>query len=103
MAPNGAGKFFFPANPDLADILGDVDLDFENSVFDIFLDSKFLDFQVPRFPKSGLGRAWALGRAGPRAVGQRFSPLVVPHSLVAQNGAGGLGPWIHSPTPSKRP
>ena len=33
----------------------------------IFLDPKFLDFQVPRFPgpqKSGLGRAWALGGMG---------------------------------------
>ena len=26
---------------------------------------KFQDFQVPDFQKSGLGRAWALGRAGP--------------------------------------
>ena len=55
---------------------------FENFHFFHFLDPKFLDFQVPRFPKSGLGRAglgpWAglgpsggtsggpaLGRAGP--------------------------------------
>ena len=60
MAPNGAGKVFFLANPDLANILGDMDLDFENfHFFSFFLDSKFLDFQVPRFPKSGPGRAWA--------------------------------------------
>ena len=50
-------ELFFPTNPDLADILGDMDLDFENFHFCYFLDSKFLDFQVPIFPKSGLG--WA--------------------------------------------
>ena len=49
---------------DLADILGDMDLDFENFHFLIFLISKFMDFQVPRFPKSGLGRA-GLGPGGP--------------------------------------
>ena len=80
----------FPANPDLADILGDMDCDFENccfcflfvpvrevfvfrliqtlptfvatlnwisilSIFEMFLDSKFPDFQVPRFPGARLG------------------------------------------------
>ena len=60
MGPGG----FFPTDPDLADILGRADLNFENLHFCILLDSKFLDFQVPRFPKSGLGRAWARpGRA----------------------------------------
>ena len=63
MAPNGAGTFFFPANPYLADILGDMDVYFENFHIFYFLDPKFLDFQVPRFPKSGLGRAGALGLA----------------------------------------
>ena len=28
-------------------------------MFELFLDSKFPDFQVPRFPKSGPGAAWA--------------------------------------------
>ena len=51
----------FSAN---ADILGDMDLDFENFDFGIFLDSKFLDFQVPRFPQSGPG---CLGPGGPWA------------------------------------
>ena len=46
-----------PTNPDLADILGRTDLDFESFYFSHFVDSKFLDFQVPRFPRSGLGRA----------------------------------------------
>ena len=49
----------FPTNPDLADILGRTDLDFENFHSLDFLDKKFLDFQVPRFPKSGPGQAWA--------------------------------------------
>ena len=50
------GRYVFPTNLDLADILGDMYFDFENvNVF--FFDYKFLDFQVPRFPKSGPGRA----------------------------------------------
>ena len=36
MAPNGPGGFF-PTNPDLADILGRTDLDFENFHFFDFL------------------------------------------------------------------
>ena len=72
---------FFPTNPDLGDILGRTDLNFENFHFWDFLDPKFPDVQVPNFQKSGLGRAWAwalglgpglgmgLGRAGaPRAL-----------------------------------
>ena len=38
MGPGG----FFPTNPDLADILGDTDFDFENLYF--------LDFSDPKFP-----------------------------------------------------
>ena len=58
MAPNGA-RMMFPTNPDLANISGRTDLDFENFYFLDFFDSKFPDVQVPRF------LAWAgLGRAG---------------------------------------
>ena len=39
MAPNGPGGFF-PTNPDLADILGRTDLDFEHVSF-VFLDPPF--------------------------------------------------------------
>ena len=46
---------FFPANPDLADILGRTDSDFDIFMFASLLDPNFLDFQAPRFPKSGLG------------------------------------------------
>ena len=59
--PKWGREDFFPTNPGLANILGRMDLDFEDFYFFHLLDPKFLDFQVPRFPKSGLGlgRAWA--------------------------------------------
>ena len=56
----GPGRFF-PTNPDLADILGRTDLNFDICFFD-FLDPKFLDFQVPDFQnltRAGPGQAWA--------------------------------------------
>ena len=59
--PKWGPRGLFPANPDLADILGNMDLDFDNFHSLYFLNSEFLDFQVPRFPKSGpwlgLGRS----------------------------------------------
>ena len=68
MGPGG----FFPTNPDLADILGDMDFDFENFYFLVFLDLKFPDFQFPDFQISrnlawarAWARAWAGGRLGP--------------------------------------
>ena len=57
--PKWGREGLFPANPDIADILGNMDLDLIIFIFDICFDSKFLDFQVPRFPKSGPGQAWA--------------------------------------------
>ena len=63
MGPGG----FFPTNPDLADILGRMDLDFENFHFWDFLDPKFLIARSPDFQKSGLGQVWAgLGPAWAR-------------------------------------
>ena len=55
--PKWGREDFFPTNPDLANILGRMDFDLENFDFFHFLDSKFLDFQVTRYLKSGLGRA----------------------------------------------
>ena len=55
--PKWGQEDFFPTNSDLADILGRTDLEFENFHFSHFVDPKILDFQVPRFPKFGLGRA----------------------------------------------
>ena len=56
----------FPTNPDLADIVGRTDLDFENLFLVIFWTqfsgfpgpqiSKFPDVQVPRFPDAGAAR-----------------------------------------------
>ena len=64
--PQIGAKRFFPTNPNLADILGRTDLDFENLIFGICLDPTFPDFQVPDFQISrnpGLGLAWV--RLGP--------------------------------------
>ena len=81
--PKWGRELFFPTNPDLANILGRTDFDFENFYFwDLF------GFQIPRFPGPqisrspeiwpgpGLGRAWALGRVGPS--GGRVGPRVGP-------------------------
>ena len=58
------GREFFssPANPDLADILGNMDFDFENLYFLFFLDPKFPDFQTGAWAGlglAGLGLGWA--------------------------------------------
>ena len=47
----------FPTNPDLADILGRTDLNFETFYFFHFLDPTFLDFQVPRSQKFWISRS----------------------------------------------
>ena len=51
--PKWGRELFFPTNPDLADILGRTDLNFENLYFLEFLDPEFLDFQIPGFPDQG--------------------------------------------------
>ena len=80
---------FFPANPDRADIFGDMDLDSEKFNFRYLLDSKFVDFQVPRFPKSGLGRAWASAAGwalgGQVGSGTDLGPRELWHSLAQNN------------------
>ena len=50
--PKWGQEDVFPSNPEVADILGRADLDFENFYLFVFLDPKFLDFQVPRSPNS---------------------------------------------------
>ena len=88
----------FPTNPDLPDILGDTDFDFEKFHFwDCFGSqiSRFPGSRFPHFQKSGqgqawaglgLGQAWALGRRAPRLGrgpsgkpgGPRVGPLPPP-------------------------
>ena len=93
MAPNGARRIFVPTNPDLADILGRTDLDFENFHF---LDFCWIpNFQISRsqifkFPDiwSGpaLGRAWA----GPgRPLGNPGGPSRAGGSLGWAGGPSG--------------
>ena len=60
--PKWGREGLFPANPDLADILGDMDLDFENSHFynvwkSNFWMSRFPDFQNLVWAGLGPGRA----------------------------------------------
>ena len=55
--PKWGQEDFFPTNPDLADILGRTDLNFDNLYFFDFLDPKFLDFQVPRSPNFWISRS----------------------------------------------
>ena len=65
----GGREGIFPANPDLADVLGDTYLILRMFILLMFLDSKVLDVQVSRFPKiwPGPGGAWALGLGQGRA------------------------------------
>ena len=66
--PRWVREALFPANPDLAGILGRTDLDF-HIFFDLF-DSEFLDFQVTSFPKPGLGLGPGLGAGLPRRLNE---------------------------------
>ena len=68
MGPDGPkwGKEdFFPTNPDLADILGRTDFDFENFYFLDFFGSQISRFLGPRFPNFQLGPGLGPG-LGPR-------------------------------------
>ena len=66
MGPGG----FFPTKPDLADILGRTDFDFENFFFLFFFGSQISRFPGPRFQNfhksdKGLSRAQAGPKPGP--------------------------------------
>ena len=52
MASDETAMFTLLSHPNLADILGDTDFDFENLYFFDCLDLRFLDFQIPGFPDS---------------------------------------------------
>ena len=55
--PKWGQEDFFPTNPDLADMLGRMDSNFDDFYFLDFLDPRFLDFQVPRSPNSQISRS----------------------------------------------
>ena len=63
MAPNRARRIFFLLIQTLPTFWAEWILILIIFIFFIFLDSKFLDFQVPRYLKSGLGRAGLGGSA----------------------------------------
>ena len=59
--PNGTLEVFVPTNPDLVDIFGRADLDFDNFYFSIFWTPHFWisrspDLQIPRFLGSQISR-----------------------------------------------
>ena len=86
--PKWGREVLFLGNPDLADILGDMDFDFEN-----FYSLDFLRSQIPRFPgsrfpkfqKSGLGPDFQLGPGlGPR-VNKILLKCKSPHLAILIN------------------
>ena len=76
--PKWGQEDFFPTNPDLADILGRTDLDFENFYFLDFLGPKFLAW-------AQLGPTWA--QLGPTHLGPAWAHPLGP-------GVGPLGPGL---------
>ena len=70
--PKWGQEDFFPTNPDLADILGRMDFDFENSYFLDLLGSQLGPNLGPAWARlgPGLGPAWA--RAWARAWAQAW-------------------------------
>ena len=80
--PKWGREVLFPANPDLADILDDMDFDCEKFLFFHFLGSHISRFPGPRFPnfqKSGLGPAWT-------QLGPGFGPADWPAFMHAGLG-----------------
>ena len=68
----------FGTNPDLANILGRMDLDFENFYFFDFWDPRFLDFQVPRSPNSQISRFPDFQTPPPAAPNEFPDPNLTP-------------------------
>ena len=88
---------FVPTNPDLADILGDTDFDFENVYVWDFLDPTIPEFQVPDFQISR-NLAWAqLGPGLGLGLGPAWDSELLPRDLflwplktlnIVQKGSG---------------
>ena len=87
--PKWGREDFFPTNPDLANMLGRTDLDFDDFYFFQILDPKFLDFQVPRFPNNEIARSRpgpGLGGLGPARPLLRGGSAVAPrHSRTTKS------------------
>ena len=47
---------FFPTHPDLANIFGDMDFDFDNCHVDVFWVSEFPGSQISKLPEIWLGQ-----------------------------------------------
>ena len=60
--PKWAREDVFPTNPDLADILGDTDFDFENFYFWDFLGPHLGPGLGPAWARLGLGLGPGLGK-----------------------------------------
>ena len=73
----------FPTNPDLADVLGRTDLDFDNIHFLIFWIPNFWISRSPDFQNLAPGRAWAmLEPSGPARALRGGSAVAPRHSLT---------------------
>ena len=87
--PKWGREDFFPTNPGLANILGRMDLDFENFYFFHFLDPKFLDFQVPH-------PGWIAARAKKlKKYKLSKSKYGLPKMLARSGLVGNKSSWPH--------
>ena len=77
---------FFSTNLDLANILGRTDLNFENFYFFDFLDPKFLDFQVPRFPDAAAADSAAAAADGRTLRSQPDPSPNAPRDQIRRKG-----------------
>ena len=98
--PKWGREVLFPANPDLADILGDADFDFDNFYFLDFFGPKFLAWAQlgpglgpPTWARLGpthLGPAWA------HPLGPGLGPPTWAHPLGFPDAAAGAGRILKS-------
>ena len=94
--PKWGREDFFPTNPDLADILGRTDLDFEifYLILCLLLDANILNFQVPKSQKIWISRS-------PDLQIPKIPDFQVPRFPDAATGGGGAGRILRSqPDPS---